>query len=249
MARFLACISYDGTDYSGWQLQKQDVSTVQGTIEEALFTWLRNEISIVGCGRTDTGVHADGYYFHFDTDKDMEHALYKLNSILPETIAVHSMVEVNEDFHARFDATSRTYEYSLRTYKDPFLNRFSYRYYGDVEVDKLQSCMDMIASYEEFFPFCKTKTDVKTMRCNISQATWSDAGQGRYRLRITSDRFLRGMIRLIVGACLNVNRDKVSLEEVRHAMDNQRHLETSWSVPACGLILKDIVYSDLKIVI
>ena len=242
MPRYKASVSYDGTDFCGWQAQKQDLPTVQGTIETALFTWLREEITILGCGRTDSGVHARGYCFHFDTEASLENAVYKLNALLPLSISIENIVQVSSDFHARFDAVSRSYEFNIHTTKDPFKNRFSYRYFGKLDIDKLQECLDVIASYKAFFPFCKSKTDVKTMNCDIREAQWTTDGNGNFLLRITADRFLRGMIRLIVGACINYNKGKLTIHDLKDAMDRQSLLDTSYSVPACGLCLMDIEY-------
>ncbi len=244
MPRYKASVSYDGTDFCGWQAQKQDLPTVQGTIEQALFTWLREEITISGCGRTDSGVHARGYCFHFDTEATVDNAVYKLNALLPTSIAIEQVVPTTSDFHARFDATSRSYEFRIHTTKDPFKNRFSYRYYGSLEIEKLQECLDVISSYQAFFPFCKSKTDVKTMDCDIREAQWMSEGEGNYVMRITADRFLRGMIRLIVGACINYNKGKLAIADIKKSLDVQSLLSTSYSVPACGLCLMDIKYPE-----
>ncbi len=247
--RFACKISYDGTGYFGWQGQKESRNTVQGVIEEKLGMILNEEIEIVGCGRTDSGVHAKGYVFHFDTCNaklDAESIVYKMNKLLDGRIVFHSCVEMKHDFHARFDAVSRSYIYRIRTNKDPFDNRFTwhYPYRDDLDIDVLNSAGKLISEFDDFNTFCKTGTNVKTTLCEIRKCYWSYNDQdGVVEFRVTANRFLRGMIRLLVGAQLNVNRGKLDMKLLRDALCNKKRLKLDWSVPACGLMLYDIEYT------
>ena len=204
---------------------------------------MRKQVSITGCGRTDTGVHARNFYFHFDADIDFTPLLYKLNSILPPDIVVHTVLQVHPEAHARFDATSRTYEYSLHEVKDPFLNGLSYYYRWEmINPELLQNAASLILEYEDFTSFCKSRTDVQHKKCHITESYWEKTAEGIWKYTIVSNRFLRGMVRLIVGMCLQVQRGKVLLDEVKWAMDHQTLLKRGWSVPPEGLYLTDIKY-------
>ena len=203
-------------------------------------------MGIVGCGRTDTGVHAQGYYAHIDigSEVDIQQLIYRLNKILPMDIAIHDMIPLKDDAHARFDAMSRSYQYHLHTEKWPFAAQSFYYTYDRPDINVLNQAAAVLLEYEDFTSFCKLRTDVKTMICHVTESQWSKQGD-HYIYRITSDRFLRGLIRLIVGRCLNVARGKLSLEDVRYAMDHQKRLHYDWSVPAEGLCLCDIRYPYL----
>lgn len=246
--RYFAELSYNGTNYVGWQSQPNGIA-VQAKIEEALSTILREDIAIVGCGRTDAGVHAKKYFIHFDTTNtttSIEDTLtHRINKFLPKDIAFKRFIPVKDQAHARFDATNRGYEYHIEYYKNPLKTDTAYFYPFAHQLDMklLQESAKLLIDYDEFFPFCKTNSDAKTMCCDIRECRWTlDEVEDHLVFHIAADRFLRGMVRLIVGMCLNVALYKMPLEEVKAAMDNQTRLEKSLSVPAHGLYLSKVEY-------
>ena len=245
MPRYFLQLSYDGTHYSGWQRQST-ARSVQGTIEEALSKMLREEIALAGCGRTDAGVHALRYVAHFDTEAELpEPLIYRLNRYLPPDIAIERIVPVGERQHARFDATHRAYVYHVHLGKDPFRRHFSYHFpFGDrLERRRLEEAAALLLEYEDFTSFCKLGNDAKTMLCDLRQSEWRFfPEENRMEYHIAANRFLRGMVRLIVGMCLNVGTGKIELEAVRQAMEDRKVLEQPWSVPGHGLFLRDIRY-------
>ena len=245
--RYFVQLSYLGAGYCGWQKQPQSPS-VQETLETAFSTMLRRPTELVGCGRTDTGVHARMYYLHLDSSAIPDNALSRLNKLLPPDIAIYQIFEVKEDAHARFDAFFRAYEYHLHFQKSPFLKNqsFLFPFPSRPDFSKMQTAVDLLLNYKEFFPFCKSNTDVKTMRCELKEARWEQLDTNRWVFHIGANRFLRGMVRLIVGMSLNVGLGKVSIEEVQEAMDQQTRLKRSWSVPPEGLFLTKVEYPFLQ---
>ncbi|MBT8231535.1 MAG: tRNA pseudouridine(38-40) synthase TruA [Saprospiraceae bacterium] len=246
MHRYFAEIAYKGTEFSGWQIQP-NAPTVQEVIELQLTKLTGSLAGIVGCGRTDAGVHASQYFFHFDIDNsnlDSNKLCYQLNATLPESIAVKKVLPVKEDAHARFDATQRSYVYKLHGNKNPFLKDTSFKFnqFKNINFKQLNTAAQLLLKYEDFFPFCKTKTEVETFKCAMSRSEWVRVDELNLEYHVSANRFLRGMVRLIVGMCLNVSLGKLKLEEVKSALDNQTRLETAWSVPAEGLYLNKIVY-------
>jgi len=247
LPRYFIRLSYCGTKYNGWQGQPHvGTSCVQPTIEKALHQFLRTEVAIMGCGRTDTGVHAMDYYAHFDHGgiPDIPHLVYRLNKILPNDIAIHDIISVHDDAHARFDAISRSYIYHLHTAKTPFSPNSFFYHYGAPDIVILNKAASILTEFTDFSTFCKLHTDVNTMNCKITESRWIKKGDA-YEYHITSDRFLRGMIRLIVGMCLNVDRGKLTIEEVRSALLKKERTGHDWSVPAEGLFLHSIKYPYL----
>lgn len=245
--RFFIQLSYRGTAYHGWQIQPHDPS-IQETIEQGLSTILRTPIEIVGCGRTDTGVHAKGYVAHFDFESTFpDDFLKRINKHLPEDIVIHRIFKVGPEVHARFNATHRAYEYHIVFAKTPFAidTAYHFPFFKQIDFEKLQQAAALLLDYDHFFPFCKTNTQVKTMICQLFRSEWAiDEANGKMVFHIAANRFLRGMVRLIVGMCLNVAIGKLSLDSVRASMDAQKRLERSWSVPPYGLYLVDIRYSE-----
>lgn len=243
MRYFIHC-TYKGTHYAGWQRQL-NAPTVQQSIEEAFTIVLKTKISIVGCGRTDAGVHASEYYFHFDSE-EIEDKLFfrkKVNNILKKDISINRVIPVPDNAHARFDAKKRAYTYFLNFKKDPFQKDFQWYYpYGRLSLNDLNSAAAILLEYKEFFTFCKTHTDVKTMKCELTTSLWKDKGDGLFEYHIASNRFLRGMVRLIVGMCVNVASGKLEEAEVHTALKNQIRLSKSYSVPAKGLFLSKVEY-------
>jgi len=243
--RYFAELSYLGTRYSGWQKQPKAVS-IQEVIEQKISKILRTEIEVVGCGRTDAGVHAKQYFLHFDYEKELPNGfINRLNKMLPKDIAFKKVAEVEPNAHARFDANHRAYEYHVGFYKNPFTTNtaFHFPFAEKLDLEKLQEAADLLLSYEAFFPFCKSNSDVKTMNCDLKRAEWIfDAEKEALVFHIAANRFLRGMVRLIVGMCLNVGLGKISIEQVKSALDTQTRLSNSYSVPPQGLFLTDIRY-------
>jgi len=250
--RYFAELSYQGTNYNGWQRQP-NAPSVQQTIEAAFTLILRTPTEIMGCGRTDTGVHASQFFIHFDVaeipkgfERDFKKTfLNRVNKCLPKDIAIHRIFEVEENAHVRFDASSRAYEYHLIFDKNVFLAETAFRFSQGKKLDfeKMQAAAKLLLEYDEFFTFCKTKSDAKTMLCEIKRSEWVWEKEGKHLVfHIASNRFLRGMVRLVVGMCLNVGMGKVSLEEVKKALDDQKRLKQSYSVPPNGLFLTEIKY-------
>lgn len=244
--RYFIKLSYLGTNYNGYQIQPNDPS-VQETIQEALSKVLRTDIEITGCGRTDAGVHAKDYIAHFDTGQKIPaDFLKRINKCLPDDIVIASLSEVKEDAHARFDAIHRAYEYHIVFSKNPFEINTAYQFpfVKELDFEKLQAAAALLLNYTDFFTFCKTNTQVKTTLCTLMRSEWKIyEEEKRMVFHIAANRFLRGMVRLIVGMCLNVAIGKVSLEEVKQAMEDKVRLSKSLSVPPDGLYLVDIRYA------
>ena len=242
--RLLFSISYDGTTYAGWQRQPHDL-TVQEVIEKALFTIIRIVTPITGCGRTDAGVHASEYYFHCDIKVvNLDKIVYQLNSVLPADIVIHNVRQVDDEFSARFNATKRSYEYFIHTAQDPFIRQYSF-YYPQLEtisIERLDEFCTFIAEQSEFVPFCKSNSGVNHYRCSIYDVKLIKLEDGKYKFCIQANRYLRGMIRLMVGAMLNYGREKLTMAQLITAFEEQSLLSLSWSVPGHGLFLSEVLY-------
>jgi len=247
MRYFVRC-KYNGTHFHGWQAQKNTPVTVQGNIERALHVFLPDNPEIVGCGRTDATVHASEYYFHFDSvEYDLGLLKYKLNSILPFAIVITDVIVVHDDAHTRYDAHRRAYEYHIVGERDPFREYTTHRYpqLEKISLDDLNSAAKLLLDYEDFEAFCKNGSDEKTKKCTMYRSEWIATDSG-YVYHVEANRFLRGMIRLIVGMCLNVARGQVTLEEVKLALDTRTRLEKDWSVPGRGLFLSKVEYPYIR---
>ena len=243
--RYAVELAYRGTAYSGWQRQPNAIS-VEETLDTALSTIFGEPIKLVGCGRTDAGVHATDYVAHFDMKGDLPpRVLGRLNRYLPADIALRRFVEVPQDFHARFHATGREYDYRLSLSKDPFRpDTVSWLpALGDLNTEVMQEAASLLLRYEAFATFCKTNSDAYTMRCEMRHSYWT-FGDGEWVYRVGANRFLRGMVRLIVGMCLQVGEGKLSLEQVVDALDQQRRLPRPLSAPPEGLFLSAVHYSN-----
>lgn len=245
--RYFITLAYHGAAFNGWQIQP-DAPSVQETLEKACSTILRQSISITGCGRTDAGVHARYYVAHFDADGPLPiRFLDGLNGLLPSGIGVYSVREVTPDAHARFDAYERSYIYYISLWKDPFRTETAWYYprLHLLDLQKMQQTADLLLKYDSFFPFCKTHSGVDSYVCHLKSARWiHHPEEHMMEFHITANRFLRGMVRLIVGACMQVGLGKIALEDVREAMDEQKLLKKSWSVPPQGLFLTGVKYND-----
>lgn len=247
--RYFVELAYNGTRYYGWQRQPNQIS-VQEALEGAFSTILNTPIAITGCGRTDTGVHAKQYFIHFDYEGSFPHSFdRRINKFIGPDIVLHRFWQVSPNEHARFDATHRAYEYHLTFRKNPFERETAYYFPFSHKLDRaaMQEAAQSLLDYSEFYPFCKSDTDVKTMICELRRAEWEwRPEEQKLVFHIAANRFLRGMVRLIVGMCLNVGLGKLKLEEVRQAMDKQTRIPHSLSVPPQGLFLTDIRYPFLE---
>ena len=212
--RFFITLSYDGTHYHGWQIQPNGDS-VQQRLQEALSTLLRNPIEVVGAGRTDTGVHARMMVAHFDWEEsiDGKQLAYKLNKFLPQDIAAQEVRQVSDDMHARFSATSRTYHYLIHTHKDPFLAAYSWQVPFKLDFEKMNEAAKVLLEYKDFTSFSKVGTDTKTNLCDLKEAFWEEVAPNQWRFTITANRFLRNMVRAIVGTLVEVGRGRISIED------------------------------------
>lgn len=245
MRYFVKC-RYKGTNFHGWQRQLNTPKTIQQEIEDALSLVTRIETQIVGCGRTDTAVHAAEYYFHFETHyEDTALLLFKINQIIDKDIHCRAILPVNADAHARYDATERGYTYYIEKEHNPFSREQKYHHMkqSDLMLDKMNKAAALIMGQHSFEVFCKANTDVNTKLCNVTWSNWTETPTG-YEYKVRADRFLRGMVRMIVGMCINVSRDRLSLEEVKLALDNRLRLSLDWSVPGHGLYLDHIAYPE-----
>ena len=241
--RFFITLSYDGTHYHGWQIQPNGDS-VQQRLQEALSTLLRNPIEVVGAGRTDTGVHARMMVAHFDWEEsiDGKQLAYKLNKFLPQDIAAQEVRQVSDDMHARFSATSRTYHYFIHTRKDPFLQAYSWQIPYALDFEKMNEAAKVLLEYKDFTSFSKVGTDTKTNLCDMKEAFWEEVAPGRWRFTITANRFLRNMVRAIVGTLVEVGRGRISIEEMRQIIEAKDRCQAGESVPGKALFLVDIKY-------
>ncbi len=245
--RYFVELSYNGTNYCGWQIQPHDMS-IQQKIEESISTILRHKTSVVGCGRTDSGVHASKYFLHFDHPTPLpDNFMSRINKVLPADIAFHKLKPVSDEAHTRFDATLRAYEYHLSFRKNPFhqQTRYYFPQWEKLNMDKMHKAAALLPEYSAFYTFCKSNTDVKTMNCTIMDSRWvmHPDGQGM-TYHVAANRFLRGMVRLIVGMCLNVGMNKLKLDTVRKALDQQERLTKSLSAPPHGLFLTKVEYPE-----
>lgn len=240
--RYFIEIAYNGKRYFGWQRQPNQIS-VQQVLEECLSTYLREDISVMGAGRTDTGVHAKQLFAHFECDRisDVEKFIFRINSFLPKDIAVKDLKEVKDDAHARFDAQERTYEYIIGIGKNPFLEDFAFQIYRKPDVGIMNNAAEILYRHINFKCFSRSKSDVKTYNCRIKQAFWEERGDTLV-FTIRADRFLRNMVRAIVGTLLDVGFGKTSLEEFEEIIKSGSREEAGASAPAHALYLREISY-------
>jgi tRNA pseudouridine38-40 synthase len=243
--RFFLYFSYNGTAYHGWQIQPNGIS-VQEVLTTTLNTLLRTNIELIGAGRTDTGVHAKLMVAHFDLENDLLPEfdfVTKLNSFLPNDIAVYKIVKVRPDAHARFDAISRRYEYHIVTEKNVFKNGLAARIYDGLDFEAMNAAAETLKDYEDFTSFSKLHTNAKTNNCVITHAKWVQQGD-EWVFSIQADRFLRDMVRAIVGTLFQVGRHKMTVDEFRTVIENRNRCKAGASVQAHGLYLVDIKYPD-----
>lgn len=244
MSRFFIEVSYKGTNYSGFQIQ-QNAVTVQSELEKALAIFFREPISLTGSSRTDAGVHARQNFFHFDFDKIDETAVcgagYHLNAILPEDISVNGIRKVKDDAHCRFDAKSRTYHYSLYNRKDPFLTDRAYFFPYKIDIQGLQEAARIVMEITDFETFCKRNVQVHNYVCSIEESEWI-MQEHQLIYRVKGNRFLRGMVRGLVGTMLRVGTGKINSDDFRDIIASKDVRKADFSMPAHGLCLLEVCY-------
>jgi tRNA pseudouridine38-40 synthase len=245
--RYFIQLSYDGSGYHGWQKQ-ENAPSVQQVLEQALVYTGGISSRVTGCGRTDTGVHARVFYAHFDYQKDfskdeLENLTFRLNRFLPVSIAIQRVFPVIPEAHARFSPLYREYEYNLLLNKDPLLVNQAYYVWGKLDVEVMSQAAAMLLQFTDFECFSKSNTQVKTFNCWIMEAEWRIEGN-LLIFRIKADRFLRNMVRAIVGTLLDVGRQKIDLGEMRQIIESRNRCYAGYSVPAKGLFLNNVVYPD-----
>jgi len=240
--RYFIELSYQGKNYHGWQIQP-DANSIQEELNKAISTVLQEEISIVGAGRTDTGVHASQMFAHFDSTTELsKNSVFKFNSVLPEDIVVHDVQKVADEKHARFDALTRSYEYRIWLGRNPFLLETTWQlFHQKLDVEAMNQAAKILLEYEDFQAFSKVKTEVKTFNCKVVKAVWTQEGN-QLIFNITANRFLRNMVRAIVGTLVDVGKHKITNQDFRTIILSKDRATAGLSVPAKGLFLTEITY-------
>nr|WP_315151463.1 tRNA pseudouridine(38-40) synthase TruA [uncultured Flavobacterium sp.] len=243
--RYFIKLAYNGTNYHGWQFQP-NASSVQETMNKAFSVILNSEINLMGAGRTDTGVHAKEMYAHFDLEKpfDISNTIHKLNSFLPKDIVIYDIFTVADDAHTRFDATKRTYEYHINIFKDAFLLEQSWYFRQKLDLDLMNEAAGILLKHTDFQCFSKVNTDVNTFDCTIFEAQWNQEN-GKLIFTISANRFLRNMVRSIVGTLINIGLHKITLDDFESIIESKNRDKAGFSVPAHGLYLTKIEYDYL----
>ena len=245
MSRYFITFSYDGTNYHGWQIQP-NANTVQQELQRALSILLRKDMEVIGAGRTDTGVHARMMAAHFNwdgDDLDGKQTTYRLNRILPKDIAVYDVFKVSDDMHARFTAKSRTYHYYIHTRKDPFERHYSLQVNYPLNFEKMNEAAKLFLTHNDYAAFCKTGGDNKTTICHVTTAKWVQTSPTSWYFEITANRFLRNMVRAVVGTLMDVGREKISMEQFQDILHNGTRSDAGESMPGNALFLEDVRYN------
>lgn len=244
IVRYFLDIHYKGTNYSGWQIQK-NANTVQAELNTALSTLLKSPIETLGSGRTDAGVHARQQIAHFDTDKiqETEGFIYKLNSLLPKDIAVRDLERVKAEAHARVDATSRSYRYFIHSRKEPFMANSSYFFHQKLNLDLINEAIEILKNQKNFESFSKVHTKVNNFNCDIFDANWELLANG-YVFFIRANRFLRGMVRALVGTLLDVGTKRTSIDQLKEIVKSKNRSKAGRSVSPDGLYLDSVKYPE-----
>jgi tRNA pseudouridine38-40 synthase len=240
--RYFIKLAYNGTLYHGWQYQP-NAASVQETMNKAFSVILNSEINLMGAGRTDTGVHAKEMFAHFDFEIpfDIPNVIHKLNSFLPKDIVIYDIFEVPDEAHVRFDATKRTYEYHINTFKDVFLQEQSWYFHQKLDLDLMNIAAKSLLKYTDFQCFSKVNTDVNTFDCSIFEAYWKQENE-KLIFTISANRFLRNMVRSIVGTLINIGLHKITLNDFETIIESKNRGKAGFSVPAHGLYLTKIEY-------
>ena len=249
LQRYFLQLSYKGNAYHGWQTQPNAIA-VQAVLDKALLTYFRKPVETLGCGRTDTGVHASLFYTHFDLDKilteiEIEKAIKGINSLLPYDIALNDIIPVLENAHARFDASLRSYEYHIHFKKNPFKTETSWLIRDNLDIEAMNKAAKIILHYQDFGAFCKSKADNFTNICSITKSEWEIKPDGII-YHVSANRFLRNMVRAIVGTLVEVGKGKILPETMHQIIQSQNRSVAGASVPACGLFLTDVQYPYIK---
>lgn len=243
MRYFIEC-AYKGTNYSGWQIQINAL-TVQEVIEKALSTLLKHKIDMTGSSRTDTGVHAMQQFAHFEMEEeimDCENLVYRINKLLPFDISVQKIFKVADNYHSRFEAISRKYEYRISRKKNPFQKGLSYEFNGNLDIERMNEASRILFKHIDYQCFSKIKTEVLTFNCTILEAQWKEEKNDSLVFHIKANRFLRGMVRAIVGTLLEVGTGKISVSDFERIILSKDRKKAGWSVPAEGLFLMEVNY-------
>ena len=240
--RYFIEISYQGKNYHGWQSQP-DANSIQEEINKAVSIVLQEKIIVLGAGRTDTGVHASQMFAHFDTNQELDkNYIFKFNSVLPEDIVIHKIEKVTGDKHARFDALSRSYEYKIWLGRNPFLLDSTWQiHHQQLDTNAMNEAAMILLEYENFQAFSKVRTEVKTFNCNVTEARWVQ-NENELTFHISANRFLRNMVRAIVGTLVDVGKHKISIDDFRNVILSRDRANAGLSVPAKGLYLTEITY-------
>jgi len=243
--RYFVELSYNGEHFFGWQRQPKQI-TIQEVLEDAFSMLLKSKIELTGCGRTDTGVHARQYFAHFDYDKQLldnhcNRLQHRLNTFLPKDIVIHRIFQVNDDLHARFSALKRTYRYYVATTKNPFQYQTTYRVYEILNLDAMNLAAALLHDNKDFTSFSKVDTNVSNNHCEVKSAWWEQQEE-LLVFTITANRFLRNMVRAIVGTLLLVGKGKISVEDFQKIIQQKDRCKAGVSVPACALFLEKVDY-------
>jgi tRNA pseudouridine38-40 synthase len=244
MPRYKILIEYEGTNYSGWQIQKEDRS-IQEVIEQALSTAMRVRTPIVGSGRTDAGVHARGQVAHFDSEEaiDEQRLTASLNGLLPDDIAVLTTQAVEDSFHARYDASYRRYRYHVATRATAIERRFRNRVSADTDFQLMNDAASALIAEADFSSFCRTQSETRNRRCSVTRASWTDQGSGFHCFEIQADRFLHGMVRAVVGTLLEIGRGLRSADSLPEVLEARDRRAAGPAAPPFGLVLEEVSYS------
>lgn len=242
MNRYFLHLAYNGKAYHGWQIQPGDIS-VQEVLEKCISLKLKQNVSVTGCGRTDTGVNARNFYAHFESKpiNDLQTFVNQLNMFLPDDIVVFRCWQVDPYLHARFDAKSRTYHYYVTRTKNPFHTDDALYIYGPLDVEKMNEAAKLLFEYQDFTSFSKLHTQVKTNNCRIMEAYWFEQN-GLLVFHIKADRFLRNMVRAIVGTLLEVGKGKLTIDGFRRIIEQKDRCSAGTSMPAHALFLEEVTY-------
>ena len=243
--RYFVELSYNGESFYGWQRQRKHI-TVQSVMELSFSMLLKTKIELTGCGRTDTGVHAKQFFAHFDynellSDSFCDKLTYKLNAFLPKDIVIYNIFPVKDDSHARFSALERTYKYYVATTKNPFLYQTSYRVFEKLDMEKMNLAASLLLENKDFTSFSKVDTDVNNHLCDVKTAFWEQQNE-QLVFTITANRFLRNMVRAIVGTLLLVGKGKISVADFQEIILQKNRCKAGVSVPACALFLESVIY-------
>lgn len=245
MPRYFIELSYCGTHYNGWQIQANTPQTIQQILSDILSLTLRHSVTLTGCGRTDAGVHAKKFSAHFDSDNlhayPFDFWIHKWNSMLPEDIAVHNILPVVDTAHARYSAISRTYQYFIHQKKNPFLYQYSWHFQQTLDHQLIQNALDILKQHQDFACFAKEADEYENTLCNIIDAKW-EVQHYQIVFTITANRFLRNMVRAVVGTLINIGTKKNSLKDFENILHSKDRKKAGFSAPPQGLHLIDIIY-------